>query len=283
VIGKPIVVERVPFTVVGVTPPGFFGAEVGRTFDLALPMNAEPLIRGAESRINPQRGYFALTVLLRLKSGQSVDTATAILRGIQPQIREAAMPAALPPPFRQEFLKDAFTVVPAATGTSQLRVRYERPLIVILAVVSLVLLVACANIANLQIARAIARRHDLSLRFALGASRWRLARESLVESLLLSAGGTASGLPFAFWSSRLLVARLSTPWTTFISTCQSTGAWLRSRAGSALRRPSSSAFFRRCASAVAPIDALKEQGRGSSRNSSGRWPPSPAWQERPRR
>lgn len=79
VIGMPLVVERVPFTIVGVTPPDFFGAEVGRTFDIALPMNAEPLIRGSESRINPQRGFYALTVLLRLKPDQSTDAATGIL------------------------------------------------------------------------------------------------------------------------------------------------------------------------------------------------------------
>jgi predicted permease len=264
VVGLPIVIERVPFTIVGVAPPGFFGAEVGRTFDVALPMNDEPLIRGAESRINPERGFYALTVLLRLKPGQSVDTATAILRGIQPQIREAAMPATLPTPFRKEFLKDAFTAVSAATGISRLRARYERPLVVILVVVALVLLIACANIANLQLARAIARRHDLSVRVALGASRWRLARQSLAESLLLSAAGALLGLLFATWSSRLLVEQLSTALSRVYLDLSIDGRVLAFTGGIAI---ATTVLFGVLpawrASGVAPIEALKEQGRGS--------------------
>ena len=90
VVGTPLVVERVPFTIIGVTPPSFFGAEVGRAVDVALPMNAEPLIRGKDSRIGPERGFYGLTVMLRLKPGQSIDAANAIVRGLQPQIREAA-------------------------------------------------------------------------------------------------------------------------------------------------------------------------------------------------
>lgn len=210
VIGMPLIVERIPFTIVGVTPPEFFGVEVGRRFDIALPMNAEPLVRGAESRIRPELGYAALTMLLRLKPNQSVDDATTILRGVQSQILEAAAPPGLPQTARREFLRDPFTVVPAATGTSRLRFQYERPLVVILVVVALVLVIACANIANLQLARTIARRHELSVRVALGASRWRLAQQWCVESLLLATAGAGLGLLFASWASRLLVGQLST-------------------------------------------------------------------------
>ena len=265
VVGLPVVIERIPFTVIGVAPPGFYGAEVGRTFDVALPMNAEPLIRGAESRISPQRAYYALTILLRLKAGQSVDTATAILRGAQPQIRDAAMPAILPAPVRKEFLKDAFTVVPAATGTSRLRTRYERPIVVMLVVVSLVLLVACANIANLQLARAVARRHDLSVRVALGAPRWRLARQSLVESLLLSAAGAGVGLLFASWSSRLLVDRLSTTLNRVYLDLSIDWRVLAFTGGVAVATTvlcGTLPAWR--ASGVAPIEAMKEQGRRAS-------------------
>ena len=263
VIGTPIVIERVPFTIVGVTPPGFFGAEVGRTFDVVLPMNAEPLIRAAESRIDPQRGFFGLTVLLRLRPEQSVESATTILRGIQPQIRQAAMPANLPPAFQKEFLKEAFTVVPAATGTSRLRTRYERPLVVILVVVGLVLLVACANIANLQLARAIARRHDLSVRVALGAPRWRLARESLVESLLLATAGAALGLFFAAWTSRILVVQLSTPGNRIYLDLSLDWRLLAFTAGVAI---ATTVLFGLLpawrSSGAVPLDALKQQVRG---------------------
>ena len=101
-IGTAIAIERVPFTIVGVTAPRFFGADVGRTFDVALPMNAEPLIRGAESRIDLERGYSALTVLLRLKPDQSFDAATAILRAVQPQIPRSGEPARLPAAARKK-------------------------------------------------------------------------------------------------------------------------------------------------------------------------------------
>jgi putative ABC transport system permease protein len=264
-VGTPIVVERVPFTIVGVAPPAFFGTDVGRTFDIALPMNAEPLIRGAESRINLERGYSALSVLLRLKGGQTFDEATAILRRLQPQIREAAMPAYMPAAVRKEYLKAAFTAAPGATGISRLRVRYERPLVVILVVVALVLLIACANIANLQLARAIARRHDTAVRIALGASRWRLARQSFAESLLLAAAGTALGLLFAGWSSRLLVAQLSSVGNRVY--LDLSFDWRILAFAVAIAAATTIVFgvlpaVR--ASSVPPMDAVKEQARGAT-------------------
>jgi putative ABC transport system permease protein len=265
IVGTPLVVERVPFTIIGVTPPAFFGAEIGRAFDVALPMNAEPLIRGKDSRIGPERGFYGLTVLLRLKPDQSIDAANAVVVGMQPQIREAAMPSTLPPLAQKEFLKEAFTLVPAAFGTSRLRARYERPLVAIFVVVALVLLIACANIANLQFARATARRHEVSVRIALGAPRWRLVRQWLVESLLLSGVGAVLGLLFASWGSRALVAELSTAlnrvyldlsldWRVLsFAAAVAVGTAVLFGTLPALR-----------ATRVAPIDALKEQGRGTS-------------------
>ena len=134
---------------------------------------------------------------------------------------------------------------PAGAGTSSLRQRFERPLIAIFAVVVLVLLIACANIANLQLARGAARRHELSVRLALGASRWRLARQMLAESAVLSACGAILGLVFAAWASRALVAQLSTDVMPVAWTCRSTGAcwrsrprpWSRRRCSSVWRRP----------------------------------------------
>ena len=261
-VGSTLTIERVPVTIVGVMRPGFFGTEVGRTFDVAMPMNDEALLRGPNTRIFTNRAASLFTVLLRLKPGQSVEAATALLRGLQPQIRVAALPPGVPPGFREHFLEDAFVVAPAATGTSGLRHQYQRPMLVILVVVVLVLFIACANIANLQLARAMARRHELSVRLALGASRARLARGPLLESLLLAAAGAAIGLMFAFWSSRLLVARLST-WRTHIYLDLSTD-W-RVLAFTAGVTAATAVLFgvlpAMRASAVAPIDAMKEQGR----------------------
>ena len=210
VIGRPLTIERVPFTVVGVTPPGFFGLSVGRSFDLAVPFGTEPLLRGeADSRLNRRTSWW-LSIMVRLKRGQSVADATALLRTLQPEIREATEPPPRPDQGAEPFLSEPFTIVRAASGQSGLRQQYQQPLLVMMVVVGMVLLIACANIANLLLARATARSHEWSVRLALGASRGRLARQLLIESLLLALMGAAAGLIVAQWGSQLLVAQLST-------------------------------------------------------------------------
>ena len=210
VLGASLPIEGVPCTVIGVMPPEFFGIEVGQPFDLAIPLALEPAIRGARASLHHPSALM-LTVMLRVKEGQSLEAATATLRNVQPEIlgvTGGGAPRRIP-----EFLRDPYVLVPSSTGTSDrsgLRREYARPLMTILAVVALVLLVACVNIANLLLARAATRRHEMSVRSALGASRWRLARQLLAESLILAVISAVGALLFAYWASRAAVSGLST-------------------------------------------------------------------------
>jgi putative ABC transport system permease protein len=205
VVGRRLTVQRVPFTIVGVMPPGFFGPDVGRMTDVMLPFAAEPLIRGQESRL-ASKGSWWLQIMVRLKPGRGIEQANAALRVAQPQIIEGA----------SRTLTEPLTLAPSATGNSSLRRRFETPLFAMVVAVGLVLLVACANIASLLLARALARRRELSVRLALGSSRWRIARLLFVESLIVAVTGAAFGLVFAKWSSALLVQQLST-WQSTVS------------------------------------------------------------------
>ncbi|HEY8550370.1 MAG TPA: ABC transporter permease [Vicinamibacterales bacterium] len=210
VIGRTLTLNRVPFTVVGVTPPGFSGLTVGRAFDVAVPLGAEPVVRGRDSLLDGHSTWW-LEIVVRLKPGQTIEQATAALRAVQPAVRQATMPPDWPPQMQERYLDGAFTLEQAANGRSELRLRYQRPLFALLVVVALVLLIACADIANLLLAQGNARRHEFGMRLALGASRWRLARQLLAESLLLAAIGTLLGLGFAYWGSHLIVSQISTP------------------------------------------------------------------------
>jgi putative ABC transport system permease protein len=200
--------QRLSLTIVGVMPPGFTGVDVGRIADVMLPFAAEPLLEGRESGLQ-RVGMSWLEIMVRLKRGQTIEHATAALRSVQPQIRAAVLPGLRgSPAFAARFLTDPLTLVTAAAGASPLRRQFETPLFVMVVAVGLVLLVACANIAGLLLARALARREELSVRLALGATRGRLGQLLFVESLLLAVIGAALGLVFARWSSVLLVRQL---------------------------------------------------------------------------
>ena len=205
-LGRTLTIERMPFTIVGVTPREFFGLNVGAAVDVILPLETEPSLGRIPSRLER---WPWLHITARLRPGETVDAATAAVRAQQPQIREATLPYSRAQD-RQAYLSKPWTMRSAATGSSRLRSRYGAALSTLLALVGLVLLVACANIAHLQLARAAARRYEFSVRAALGASRLRIVRQQLVESVFLAAARAALGLAFAQWGGPLIVAQLST-------------------------------------------------------------------------
>jgi predicted permease len=202
-IGQTIVLERVPVTIVGVAPPSFFGAEVGHSFDIAVPLSLQP-------RLNPDRPFLArvdaqwLRVMARLGSGVSQQQARAQCTVLWPQILREIDPKHI-----YGAHKFGIQLDPASTGLSQLRDDYSRPLFILLGIAGFVLLIACGNVANLLSARARARERELAVRFALGASRWRITRQMLTECMLLCALGSASGLLLASWGARALIRLLS--------------------------------------------------------------------------
>ncbi|HEV2490422.1 MAG TPA: ABC transporter permease [Candidatus Acidoferrales bacterium] len=204
VIGKTIKIEEVPFTIIGVTRSGFAGMTADIPFEIAVPFTTEPLIEGhadVQKHLQRRDGLW-YDAAGRLKPGVTLEQARAQLDSLWPAIRAATMPTS--PEQRARFLSLQLKLVSDSTGSSYVRGRFSAPLYLLLGISGLVLLIACVNLASLMLARAAARGHELGLRVALGASRWRLARQMLTESLMLSVVGALAGLALAFWGSKTL-------------------------------------------------------------------------------
>jgi putative ABC transport system permease protein len=208
-VGSTISLNRHPFEVVGISSPGFSGMDVGDKFDVALPICATRIFDGKESRLD-HRSWWWLNVAGRTKTGISPGQLKAHLSVLSSRVFSESVPNRWAPKDQQRFMKRVLVTAPAATGTSYLRRQFNQPLTILMGLVALVLLIACANIASLMLARGAARHKEIAVRQALGASRPRLIRQLLTECILLSLAGAFLGILFARWGAALLVRFIST-------------------------------------------------------------------------
>ena len=200
-----LVVDSERKEIVGVTPPGFSGLSVGDSFDLAF-----PLCRPNEVR----RDVFDIAVMGRLRPGWTLKRASEQLQAISPGIFDATVPAGRPAQWIGRYKRFRLAALPASAGVSVLREQYESALWLLLAITGFVLLIACANLANLLLARASTREREMSIRLALGASHTRLLRQLFAEGGLLAVIGATLGIAVAPFFSRVVVWSLSTEGNT---------------------------------------------------------------------
>jgi predicted permease len=208
VVGSTFIVEGKAFTMIGVAPAGFFGETLrSDPPDIWIPLQQEPMINGEVSLLHQSVSAW-LRMIGRLRPGASIDGMSPRLTGFLRQWMQydSGYPANWMPEVLHSLPKQVLNVVPAGAGVGEMKEEYGRSLQILLTVCCLVLLVACANVANLLLARAVARRAQTALRMAIGATRRQVITQALTESVLLAIAGGVLGLIFAVVAARLLLA-----------------------------------------------------------------------------
>jgi putative ABC transport system permease protein len=265
-IGRKLTLNFQPVEIIGVTPASFSGLEIGSSYDVAVPICSQAVLWNEGNWLDEGTVWW-LNVVGRLRPGETLERANAQLRVTSPAVFQATLPSNYPAVNVKDYLNFKLRAVPAGTGVSGLRARYGDPLLLLLATSGLVLLIACANLANLILARATTREHEFAVRLAIGASRSRLIRQLMVESILLALAGATAGVLLSGFLSKFLVSLLGTPGDPLFLDLQPDGRILAFAAGlasltcilfgltPALR-----------ATRIAPADAMKTAGRALSAN-----------------
>lgn len=203
-IGSGIVLDKIRFTVIGVMPPDFNGAEVGTHPDIWVPIAFNDRIGDFPCLTN--RSCWWLIVVGRTKPGVTAQQANAELAAISAAVLQETTPAGWNVDWQKRYRAYTFASDSGEQGWSFLRLQFSDPLLILMTLVALVLLIACANMANLLLARASARHREIAVRLSMGAGRARIIRQLLTESVLLSVAGGLAGTGFAFWLTRILIA-----------------------------------------------------------------------------
>ena len=209
VIGQKMTIEKHSFQIIGVAASTFSGLDVGRGFDVAVPLCAEPMLMGEYNRLNSGRDWW-LTVMGRLHPGVSLQQVNSQLESISPTLFGSTVPPNYPPDAVKAYGASKLAAYSSPSGVSDLRRDYSAPLTFLLCIAALVVLIACANLANLLLARAAIREREFSIRLALGASRSRLVRQQMAESAIIAFGGVLAGIGVAAFLSHYLVTFLQT-------------------------------------------------------------------------